>query len=101
MGSARVQDIRPQDIRPLQLLLVNHRQKEIGKVKQHSPVEPRRRYAGDGKRMLVQPDSTAHHATIIRKMVVPIRVCEHYIRSAVGAMLIGAVEETAKIRLNA
>ena len=51
--------------------------------------------------MLVQLNDTAHHATIILKMGVPIRVGEHDIRSAVRAMLIRGVEETAKIRLNA
>src|SRR5215475_7335986 len=34
-------------------------------------------------------------------MILPILVAEHYIRSAVGAMLIGWVKETAKIGLNA
>ena len=51
--------------------------------------------------MLVQLNNAAHHAAIILKMAVPIRVGEHDIWSAVGAMLIGSVEETAKIRLNA
>ena len=60
-----------------------------------------RRYAEDGEGMLVHLDHTAHHAAIILKMAVPIGVGEHDIRSAVGAMLIGGVEETAKIRLNA
>ena len=51
--------------------------------------------------MLVHLNSTAKHAAIILKMGVPIPVAEHDKRSAVGAMLIGGVEETAKIRLNA
>ena len=50
--------------------------------------------------MLVQLNHTAHHAAIVLKMAVPICVAEHDIRSAVRAMLIGGVEETAKIRLN-
>src|SRR2546421_9552106 len=50
--------------------------------------------------MLVQLNNTAHHATIILKMAMPIRVREYDIRSAVRAMLIGAVEEMANIRLN-
>ena len=64
-------------------------------------MEIRRRYTDDRERMLVQLNGAAHHAAIILKMAVPIRVAEHDIRSAVRAMLIGAVEETAKIRLNA
>jgi len=51
--------------------------------------------------MLVQVDDTAHDARIISKMSMPIRVGEHGIRSAVRAVLIGGVEETAKIRLKA
>ena len=51
--------------------------------------------------MLVHLDNTAHHAAIVLKMAVPIGITDHQIRSAVGAMLIGGVEEAAKIRLNA
>jgi hypothetical protein len=51
--------------------------------------------------MLVELNNTAHHVAIVLKTGVPIRVAEHDIRSAVGAMLIGCVEEPAKIRLNA
>src|ERR1035438_8007172 len=60
-----------------------------------------RGYTDDGERMLVELKNTAHHAPIILKMGVPVRVCEHNIRSAVRAMLIGGVEETANIRLHA
>ncbi len=85
----------------LDLLLVNHRHKEIRREKHYSPVEFRWRDAEDCKRMLVQLNHAAHHGTIILKTAVPICVWEHDIRGAVGAMLIGAVEETTKIRLNA
>ena len=64
-------------------------------------MKPRRRYTEDGERMLVQLDHAAHHAAIILKMAVPIRVAEDDIRSTVGAVLIGGVKEAAKIRLNA
>ena len=64
-------------------------------------MEPRRSYADDGKRMFVELNGTAQHTAIIVKTSMPIRIGEHDIRSAVGAMLIGAVEETAKMRLNA
>ena len=53
------------------------------------------------KGCLLSLNNAAHHAAIILKMGVPIRVGEHDIRSAVRAMLIGGVEETAEIRLNA
>ncbi len=51
--------------------------------------------------MLVQVNNTAHRATIVLKATMPICVFEHDIRSAVRALLIGAVEEAAHIRLNA
>ncbi|MDT7812068.1 MAG: hypothetical protein QOJ42_1984 [Acidobacteriaceae bacterium] len=44
--------------------------------------------------------TTVYYATIIMKMAVPICIAEHDIRSAVGAALIGVVEETAEIWLN-
>ncbi len=50
--------------------------------------------------MLVQPNNTAHHASIVLETAVPIRVAEHEIRGAVAAVLIGTVKETARIRLN-
>ena len=51
--------------------------------------------------MPVEPNNAAHHGAIVLKMVVPICVGEHDIRRAVLAVLIGSVEETAKVRLNA
>src|ERR1700675_2405925 len=92
---------RIQHIHPLYLLLVDDRHPEIGKDKQQSSPELRRCYAQDSKRMLVQLNRTAHHAAIILKMAMPKHVGEHDIRSAVWTLLIGAMEETAKIRVNA
>jgi hypothetical protein len=51
--------------------------------------------------MLVHLNDTAHDAPIIMKMGVPKRVGENDIWSAVWAMLIGGVKETAKDRLKA
>ena len=51
--------------------------------------------------MPVEPNNAAHHAAIVLKMAVPICVGEHDIGCAVWAMLIGIVEESAKVRLNA
>ena len=81
--------------------MVHNRHKKIGIEKQQRAVELRRRYTDDGKRMLVHLNNTAHHSPIILEMSVPKRVGEHDIRSAVRAMLIGGVEEMAKIRLKA
>src|SRR5262249_3926663 len=58
-------------------------------------------HTDNGKRMLVELDDTAHDAAIILKMSVPIRVAEDDIRSAVGAMLIGRLNEAAEIGLKA
>src|SRR5271157_2929086 len=91
---------RVQDARPLHLFLVDHWRPEIGRVEQQGSLEFRRRYTEDGKWMLVQLNDTADHTAIILKMAVPICVGEHDIRSAVGTMLIGAVEEAAEMRLN-
>src|SRR5207244_1319032 len=89
-----------QHIHTLHLFLVNYRDPEIGKDEHQSPPELWWRHTQDGKRMFIQLNNTTHHATIILKMAVPKRVGEHDIRSAVRAVFIGAVEETAKIRLN-
>ena len=51
--------------------------------------------------MLIEPNRTAHHAPIVLETAMPVRVGEHDIRSAVRALLIGGVEETPKIRMNA
>ena len=84
-----------------QLFLIDYRHKEIGREKHESPVELSRCHAHNGKRMLIHLNNAAHHARIIVKMGVPIRVGEHDVWSAVRAMLIGGVEQTAKIRLKA
>src|SRR5215472_17471001 len=83
------------DIYPLHLFLVDKRYKKIGGEKHHRPTEAMRRNTDDGERMLVELNDTAHYATIILKAGVPISVTEHYVRSTVGAVLIGTVEETA------
>ena len=64
-------------------------------------MEPGRRYADDGERILVELNRAAQHAAVILKTGVPIRVTEHDIRSAVGTVLIGIVKKTANIRPNA
>ena len=61
-------------------------------------MELKRRHAHNRKRILIHLNNTAHHARIIVKMAVPIRVGEHDVRSAVRAILIAGVEQTAKIR---
>src|SRR5216684_2039597 len=90
--SARVQEI---------LVLVSNRHKEIGRENQYSSAERRRRYPDDGKRMPVELENTAHHTEVTLKMAMPISVGEHNIGSAVRAMLVGCMDDTAKVRLNA
>src|ERR1700735_386265 len=81
--------------------MVHDGHEDIRSEKQNCPLEPRRRHAKNGDWMLVEPNNTAHHSAIILKMAVPISVGEHDIGRAVWAMLIGSVEETAKVRLHA
>src|SRR5580692_10955820 len=81
--------------------MVHHRQEDIWSEKQDGPLEPSRRHAKDSECLLVESNNAPHDGAIILKMAVPICVGEHDIGRAVGAMLIGSVEEAAKIRLNA
>src|SRR5271168_4907630 len=87
------------EILSLDLLRIDHGDKEVGRVKQQCPAKLSRRYAQDGKRMLVQPNDAADNPQIALEMGAPIRVAEHYIWSAVRAVLVGGVKETAKARL--
>src|SRR6267154_2280067 len=90
--SARVQET---------LVLVNDRNKESSRENQYSPAERGRRYPDYGKRMLVELENTPHHAEVTLKMALPISVGEHNIGSAVRAMLVGSMDDPAKVRLNA
>src|SRR5439155_4721435 len=92
---------RVQVIYTLDLLLVHDGHKETRIEEHQGAVEAGRRNANDGKGMLVHLNDAAHHAAIILKMRVPIVVGENDVGSAVRAMLIGSVEETAKMRLEA
>ena len=92
---------RVQVIHALDLLLVHDGNKETRIEEHQGAVEAMRRHADDGKGMLVDLNNAAYHAAIILKMRVPIVVSENDVGSAVRAMLIGGVEETAKRRLKA
>ncbi len=62
-------------------------------------MEARRRHANDGERVLVELNDAAHHRAIFLKVAVPERPGEHHVWGAIGAMLIGAREKTAQIRV--
>src|SRR6266566_4138950 len=64
-------------------------------------MELRRGYTHDGEGMLIELNRSSHYARIILKTGVPIPIAEHDIWSTVGTMLIGGVEDAAKVRLNA
>src|ERR1700677_1027571 len=81
--------------------MVHDGQEDIRSEKRDGPLEPWRRHAKDGEWMLVEPNNAAHHGAIVVKMAMPICVGEYDIGRAVWAVLIGSVEETANIRLNA
>ena len=86
---------------PLDLLLVDDGSKETRIEKHESPAEARRCHTDDGVGMLVHLSNAADDAAVILKMSVPIVVAKNDVRSAVGAMLIGGMEETAEVRLKA
>src|SRR5271170_6350389 len=81
--------------------MVHDGHEDIRSEKQDSPLEPWRCHAKDGEWMPVEPNNAAHHGAIVLKMAVPICVGEHDIGRAVWAVLIGSVEESPKVRLNA
>src|ERR1700733_12728495 len=66
-----------------------------------SAAEAGRRNAQNRVGMLVDLDGVAYHRGIVVKVAVPIGVAQNDIRHAVLSMLIGAMEEPAKIRLDA
>src|SRR5437868_978360 len=104
MSHGQMNPVLAADAEPIpahHLLVIDQRYKEIRGEKYYSPVEFCRRDAENGKRMFVHLHNAPNHAAIVLKMAVPICIREHDIGGAVGTMLIGAVEETAKIRLNA
>src|ERR1017187_8369668 len=82
------------------LVLVDHRNIEVGGEKDEGSAEIGRRYAQDGERMPVNPDDMAHHSPIALKVAVPIRITEHDVGGAVHPPLIGRMEEAAKVGLN-
>ena len=51
--------------------------------------------------MFVYPNHTSYHRAIVLKMGVPIVITQDQIGSAVWAMLVGGMKESAQIRLNA
>src|SRR5580704_1371276 len=51
--------------------------------------------------MLIDLNDTAHDAPVVLKTGVPAGVAEHDVWGTVGSSLIGGVEESAKVRLNA
>ena len=89
-----------QVILAVNLFLVHKRHKEIRIEKHQGAMKFRRRDPDDGKRMLVHLNCTAHYASVILKIGVPVFITEHDIRSAIRPMLIGGVEETANIGTN-
>ena len=50
--------------------------------------------------MLVELNNSADNVAIVLKVVMPIRMCKHDVGGTIWTMLIGAMEEPAKKRLN-
>ena len=81
--------------------LIDNRQEEIGRDEKQGSLEPGWRYADDCVWMLVDLNGAAHCGSITLETGVPIRVCEHDVGHAVRPVLIGGMEESAEIRMNA
>jgi hypothetical protein len=88
-------------VRRAHLLLVHDRHKEIRSKEHDRSLELRRRHADDGERVLIELNDAADSAWIVVEPGVPICMGEHNIRSAVGAVLVGCVKQTAKVGVNA
>src|ERR1700722_7401567 len=90
-----------QTVKTLNLFLVHHGHPESRGKKQLSAPEVRRGNAENREGMLVQLHRTPYDRRIAEEMIAPIGIAEYDVRAAVGAVLIGAVKEAAKIRLDA
>src|SRR5438270_8132571 len=90
-----------QDVFSLHLLMINHGDKKVGSGKQQRAVELGRRHANHGERSRIQLNFPPHHSAVALKMLLPIRIAQHNVGSAVGSMLVCGAKETAKIWLNA
>src|SRR5579859_3315150 len=85
----------------LDLLLVHQRHPQSRRKKYFCAAEVWSGNAGHGKGMLVQLNRAPYHRWIAMEMTAPIGITEYDVRTAVGALLIGSVKETAKVRLKA
>ena len=84
-----------------ELRCVDDRDIDIWMEKDKGAVKVRRGYADDCERMLVQLDDAADGAAVILKTSVLVRIAENDVWSAVGALLIGGMNQPTEIRLNA
>ena len=95
MRAARVQPTAS-----IHLLLIHHRNPEVGIAEQQGAVESRRCNANDRERMLIHLHHAAENIAIVLEVVVPVGVGENEIGSAVRAMLVGLVKEATEVRLH-
>src|SRR5260370_14202268 len=89
-----------QTARPVNLLFIHHGRPKIGCKEQLRSAEPGRCNTKNRVVELVQLNNTVNHSPIALEMALPVPIAQHNVRSTVGPIIIGAVEETAKIRLN-
>src|SRR5262249_27390656 len=90
--------VRP--ILELILVVVNHRYKKGRREKQHGSAELRRSDTDDGERLLVHRNNTAHHAAVTLKMTLPVPVGQNDVGSAVWALFVRRVQQSAEVRPN-
>src|ERR1700730_1576160 len=86
-----------QTVEALNLLLVHQRHPQSGRKKYFCPAELWGGNTENGEGMFVQLNRAPYHRWIAAEMTAPICTAEHDVRTAVGAVLIRGVKETAKI----
>src|SRR5580700_2862571 len=82
------------------LLLVDDRDPEVRREQRKVSAKALWGDAEDGEGMLVELNDAAYDAAVILKMRVPVGPGQHDVRCAVGATLVGPMEETSEKGLN-
>ena len=84
-----------------QLRHVHQGRPQVRREEKLSAAEIGRRHTQNRVGVFVDLNGAAYHRGIVVKVAVPIGVAQYHVRHAVLPMLIGAMEEPAKIRLDA
>ena len=96
MGVTTLQRVPSADLRQ-----VHNGRKQIRREEKHSAAEVSRRNPRNRVGMLVDLNRAAHRGAVAVEVAVPVGIAQDYKGHAVLPMLIGAVQQPAKIRLHA